>query len=386
MPPAKDFEYDVFISYSSKDRPWAKQLADDLSARNFKVFYDRDNLAVGENWEPQLDDSLFASRHLVVLWSENAYDSRWVDVERTYFHAHARDTKTDSNVPTRREVLILLDDTPPIVRSTLQMIPDLKEAGSYAKTIDQRDPNVWDSVISQVDKSIRNQSGGLPILVAILATTRPSLEELDFDKLFDYIGTMNDVIARMGISSKADLLQYYGPTRDDWCPFGDEAKIWTVLNKLKAPLAKATGNKFQIDWVPIGSDLWSTTDITAAKREATRLVNELSLIIIDPISLVDDTVLGALDRIRGSFNNAQSAVMVLTPFKILQPNASIRSIVESRANSFYSLFYEPAVPPSLPFANFGVNIGDGVDMSRLVLMTLGQYVGAQKTVNRFINP
>lgn len=378
MPPVQPFEYDVFISYSSKDRPWAKQLADDLTDRNFKVFFDRTNLDIGDPWEEQLDDSLDVSQHLVVLWSGNANNSKYVDYERTYFHVKATES--------RKELLILLEDPPPVVRNTLQVIPNLKEAGSYAKGVEQRDVNAWQSVVSQIDKNVRQQSGGLPVLVAILATTRQSMEDLDFNKTFPFISTMNDVIAGMGISSKEELLEYYGPTPNDWKPFGDKATILTVLDELKAPLAKATGNQFQIDWVPIGNDLWSTTDIAAAQHEATRLVKELSLVVIDPISLVDDAVLGALDRIRGTFNNAQSAVMVLTPFKMLPQNASIRNIVQSRANSFYSLFYQPAVPPSAPFANFGVNIGDGVDMSRLVLMTLGHHVIAQKSVNSFINP
>lgn len=383
--PSNDFKYDVFISYSSQDRPWAKQLADDLTARNFRVFFDRTNLEVGEQWEQQLEESLVISQHLIVLWSKNAFDSRWVDRERTYFHARARPTTQDAATPVRKEIVIILDETALIARNTLQTIPYLKEASSYVNGFDQRDVNVWQSVVSKVEETIRNKSDGLPILVAVLATTREALEAIDFDRSYPGLQTMNDVIKNLGIGSKDELLEYYGETRDDWRPFGDKANIWTVLKGLNEILARP-GNKFQVDWVPIGNDLWSTTDITAAKREAGRLINELSLVIIDPISLVDDTVLGALDRIRGSFTNAQSAVMVLTPFKIPQPNASIRNIVEWRANSFYSLFYEPAVPPPAPFANFGVNIGDAVDMSRLVLMSLGQYVGAQKTGNTFINP
>lgn len=48
MPPVAPFKYDVLISYSSTDRPWAKQLADDLAARNLKVFHDRTSLDAGD--------------------------------------------------------------------------------------------------------------------------------------------------------------------------------------------------------------------------------------------------------------------------------------------------------------------------------------------------
>jgi hypothetical protein len=381
MSPVAPFEYDAFISYSSADRPWAKQLHDDLTDRNFKVFFDRTGLDVGEDWRDQLDVRLDSSQHLVVLWSRNADKSKYVPYERIYFHTKARGT----TAPARREILVQLEDPVPTVLNEKQMITDIKDSGSYAKGFPDRDINAWARVLGRVEKTIRDQSSGLRVLVAVLATTRDSLDRLDFDKVFRGFGSMNSVMAAMGIRSKADLLEHYGNTPDDWRPFGDEANIWTVLENLKRRVSDATLKKFQIDWEPIGSDLWST-DIATAKREATRLVTDLSLVVIDPISLVDDQVKDGVELIRHCFSNAQSAVMVLTPYRMLEPSVSLRNIVQSRALSFFDLFYEPPVPPSSPVANFGVNIGDEVDMNRLVLMTLGQYVGRLKPVNSFINP
>ena len=108
--------------------------------------------------------------------------------------------------------------------------------------------------------------------------------------------------------------------------------------------------------------------------------------VIDPISLLDDDVRDAVDLIQGCFSNAQSAVMVLTPFRMLGPSMTLRNMVQSRAMSLSTLFYQPPVPPSSAFANFGVNIGDEVDMNRLVLMTLGQHIGAQTPRNQILNP
>lgn len=385
MSPTKPYKYDAFISYSSADRPWAKQLADDLAARSFKVFFDRTSLDVGDPWDEQLDDSLDVAQHLIVLWSANSSVSKYVDYERTYFHLKTRDSRTDSAAATRKEILILLEDPPPTVRNTLQMIPELKEAGSYAKGIDQRDVNAWSTVLGRVDQTLRDQSNALRILVAVLATNRAFLENFDFDKKFSLFGSMNDVMKQMGISSKADLLAHYGVTFNDWRPFGDEA-IGTVLDNLKTRVARATADKIQIDWEPIGGDLWSTTSLTAINSEAARLVKQLSLVVIDPISLVDDAVRDVLERIQGAYSNATSAIMVLSPFSMLGPSNTLRQIIQARAISFSTLFYQPPVPPSSPFANFGVNIGDEVDMNRLVLMTLGQYFGAQKPPNSFINP
>ena len=130
MSPTKPFKYDAFISYSSADRPWAKQLADDLVARGFNIFFDRTGLDVGDPWAEQLDDSLDVAQHLIVLWSKNSSASEYVDYKRTYFHLKTREPRTDSGAPARKEILILLEDPPPTIPNTLQMIPELKEAGS----------------------------------------------------------------------------------------------------------------------------------------------------------------------------------------------------------------------------------------------------------------
>lgn len=380
------FKYDAFVSYSSLDRPWAKQLADELTARNFKVFYDRSSLDVGDPWEEQLDDSLDVSRHLIVLWSQNANASEYVKYERNYFHMKAREARSETASPARREIIVLLEDPPPTIRNTVQMIPTLREGGDYANGFANRDLGRWEEVLIQIDKTIRDKSNALRILVAVLATSRKFLEDLDFDRQFRYIGSVNEVITKMGIGSMEELLKHYGETLDNWRPFGSpEAEVWTVLDRLKQMVAKATDNRIQIEWEPIGKELWSTTDQSAAELQAARLAKELSLIVIDPISLVDDNVRDAVEMIRGSFSNAQSAVMVLTPFKMLEPSASLRNMIQSRAMSLSSLFYQPPVPTVSPFAHFGVNIGDEVDMNRLVLITLGQHFGMQKTGNQWTN-
>src|SRR5262245_9159171 len=77
--------YDIFISYSSLDRPWAKKLEKDLQERGVKVFFDQTRLTKGERWEPQLVTQLLNSRHFVVLWSDNARASDWVLQELYYF-------------------------------------------------------------------------------------------------------------------------------------------------------------------------------------------------------------------------------------------------------------------------------------------------------------
>ena len=77
--------YDAFISYSSSDLPWGEKLAADLRDANLDVFFDKSRLQVGKEWEPQLGEALRNSRHAVVLWSNNAKQSDWVQQEAYRF-------------------------------------------------------------------------------------------------------------------------------------------------------------------------------------------------------------------------------------------------------------------------------------------------------------
>jgi hypothetical protein len=384
MSPVAPFKYDAFISYSSDDRPWAKRLADDLEKRNLSVFFDRTSLEVGNPWEGQLDTSIDLSQHLIVLWSKKAEQSKHVDYERYTFNLKARDSESDPQKPPRKELIVLLEDPMPKVLNTKQMIPDLKEADAYNKGLKALDPELWSQVVGRIEKTVRDNSGALRVLVAVLASNKESMSTLDLDRKYRFIGALNSVLPQMGIHSKEELLEFYGSGPAEWRPFGDRMTIMSVLDNLRNAVRDATDGKVEIDWEPIGGNFWSD-DLDVAKLEASRLFKELSVVIIDPISLVDEDVSSVLDLIEGCFVNTRSAVMILTPFKMLEASASLRRLVEARANSFATLFYQPPVPPSSAFANFGTGVGDVVDMRRLVLLTLGQHFGSQKGANHWTN-
>ena len=66
--------YDLFVSYSSKDRPWAQKLYDDLQAydRRLQIFYDRESIPAGATWRQDLTNAIYNSKHLLFFWSKNA--------------------------------------------------------------------------------------------------------------------------------------------------------------------------------------------------------------------------------------------------------------------------------------------------------------------------
>jgi hypothetical protein len=89
------YAHDLFPSYPSPDRPWAIKLMNDLKAKrpSLKIFFDQTSLRTGDRWEPQLDAAIDNSRHLAVLWTDNA-SSGWVGPEFERFDAGRRRATT----------------------------------------------------------------------------------------------------------------------------------------------------------------------------------------------------------------------------------------------------------------------------------------------------
>ncbi len=76
------FEYDIFISYSQKDRAAAERLQAALEARRLKVWCDK---RLAENpaadFIAQIDGAHARSKRVVVLWSRSSVASPWVRAE-----------------------------------------------------------------------------------------------------------------------------------------------------------------------------------------------------------------------------------------------------------------------------------------------------------------
>ena len=61
---------DIFISYSSKDRPWVERFAKVLAARGWSVWWDR-NIPTGESFNAVIRQELRAAKCAIVVWSES---------------------------------------------------------------------------------------------------------------------------------------------------------------------------------------------------------------------------------------------------------------------------------------------------------------------------
>jgi hypothetical protein len=92
---------DAFISHSSRNRSVASRLEQALEGKGLRVWLDDSEIRLGVLLGKELQDSIHASRVVLLLWSEHAASSRWVTSEwLTAFHMN------------RFIVPCVLDDTP----------------------------------------------------------------------------------------------------------------------------------------------------------------------------------------------------------------------------------------------------------------------------------
>lgn len=80
-----DFEFDVFLSHSSKDKDIVRPLAERLRDDGLRVWFDEWSIPFGGMISAAIEDGLKNSRCLVLCMSGNASDADWVNMEQYSF-------------------------------------------------------------------------------------------------------------------------------------------------------------------------------------------------------------------------------------------------------------------------------------------------------------
>jgi hypothetical protein len=77
----KEKRYDVFLSYSHKDRPWVLEFVSALREAGVIAWFDINDIAPGERWQDKVQEALWESSTLVVFLSNNTLESPWTFFE-----------------------------------------------------------------------------------------------------------------------------------------------------------------------------------------------------------------------------------------------------------------------------------------------------------------
>ncbi len=103
---AEDFNYDVFLSHSSKDKDIVRDVAERLRADGLRVWFDEWEIKPGDSIPKKVDDGLEQSRVLVLCMSANAFGSDWASLESYTYRFR------DPLNKERRFIPLRLDDAP----------------------------------------------------------------------------------------------------------------------------------------------------------------------------------------------------------------------------------------------------------------------------------
>ncbi|HKP03422.1 MAG TPA: TIR domain-containing protein [Chthoniobacterales bacterium] len=104
--PDSVFQYDVFLSYSRKDRKAVREIADRLRADGLRVWFDVWELETGDHTPERIEAALANSRVLVFCMSANAFGSEWARLESRTFRFR------DPLNKERRFIPLRLDNAP----------------------------------------------------------------------------------------------------------------------------------------------------------------------------------------------------------------------------------------------------------------------------------
>lgn len=112
-------KYDVFLSYSVKDKDWVQAFSSALKKSGVETWFDAAGLTPGERWRDRVEDALRESRSLIAIVSPNSIHSPW-----TFFEIGAAVADHKRIIPVLTEGVDWTD-----LPSPLTQFQGLKESG-----------------------------------------------------------------------------------------------------------------------------------------------------------------------------------------------------------------------------------------------------------------
>ena len=149
--------YSCFISYSSKDQPFAERLYADLQGKGVRCWYAPEDLKIGEKIRVGIDESIRIHDKLLLVLSKNSVASDWVEKEVETAMEKERQQKRVVLFPIRLDDAVMKIETgwPADIRRS-RNIGDFKKwkaHGAYQKAFERllRDLKAEESVGAKQD-------------------------------------------------------------------------------------------------------------------------------------------------------------------------------------------------------------------------------------------
>lgn len=361
--------YDLFISYSSHDRPWAEKAYTDLwkAFPNIKIFWDREAIPPGGHWRTYLTDGMVNTKHLLCFWSQAAKNSIEVEPEISGFEAEVRLTPRLGGSK-RLEFGVGLEGMRGGGSADLQGFPmDIfykpADADRGTASLDSG-PGLteWKRMIRKIGDEIFRVEAARPVIAALVATTLeriPLLDQIHSLAQTPKGPTLDEFLAAFRLDW-ATVRPRYGPDAKEWRPFGGKETIVELLEDLRVQANSRLDPSY---WFR-----WEYLDLVEAVKANTlnSVLTRPSVVFLDPISLYDFVTANAFRCLDRYVRQEQSVIVSLAPTRETGEDWIARAL---RAQSVPLLedYFEPTIPPLISeFAKCALNVQRISEIERLV--------------------
>lgn len=383
--------YDLFISYSSHDRPWAERLYNDLRVQYpfLKVFIDRATIEIGGSWRDALTNSTVQTDHFAIFWSEAAKASNEVGPEIEAFR-QSQYMQASAGAIQRQIFYIPLEGSYGPLES-LQGFPDFKVRNVYKADQQDRGTAVlsanpvkadWERMVGRIAGTISQNRKTTPLRLSVLCAYEDNLGELENileTRPLPYLLTLEEFLSGIGLEYE-QAKQRYGETTFDWRPFGTKT-VKELMDDLRVETNRKLDPQYQFHWEPVHlvpntQDEADSLNEEEFQRRVKALTETPSLVLIDPISLYHPTVGAVFAELDSYTKREESLIVWLSPTS--EPTLDWVYRYLSRGAPFVKKYFQPQIPASGTIARCGVNLHHAMDLERLVRGSLGLFYRQQK--------
>jgi hypothetical protein len=263
----------------------------------------------------------------------------------------------------RRIFSILLGATDP-ANENLQSITDLVSEDPHDRGPEDLPEEMWRGVVERIANAILGADGAVAIPILLVTTTADSVAQIELDRDRQAAPRLDQLLEEMGVAQQ-QFIDSYGPTRQDWRPFGKSETIATILARLRDGINEDIAGAMnglgspppRVRWDYIVDDFW--TDDQRADAETRRLKHGPVVAVVDPLSLYDDRVYSRYNNyLTEVFDNDAAFILVLSPFSSQPSEIVLRDAVRQMARKVFKHFYEPPAFEGRRYARCGPSVGD----------------------------
>jgi TIR domain-containing protein len=379
--------FDLFISYSSHDRPWAARLYADLGKYypEIKIFWDRDPVAalpVGVVWADELKKQARGAKHMVAAWTKKAEASKEVSGEIEAFLASV-DLEPEKDGVKRKLFYIPLEGDYGAYLEQRQSLTEMRDLSTYDPNVPDRGTaklettphrEAWWRIVRIIIDAAQSAETTQPVNLAVLVTTTSNIDGLDTNRP----GGPGPTASQYLVAASLTLGQAkarYGQTAFDWTPFGSGRTVIELMEELRLIVNGGLASPYRFHWVKY--DLLSelvpfTNDYNGMCRWLERLAERPTIIIVDGLSLYNPVIKEWFQFLEDYAAKEHIVIVSLAPQEA-PAAAQLYNALRFKGKPVLDSYFSPKIPAAGTFARCRVNVEHVSEIERLIRGSLGRY-------------